>query len=959
MAFSSPGVVSFTALSSFRGTNGAQPFGQLLRATNGLFYGTTASGGANGMGTIFSATTGGKLNTIASFDGINGAQPLAGLVQAPDGSFYGTASSGGAFGKGTIFVATADGTLTNLYSFDGPNGARPLSPLTFGTDGNFYGTASAGGASDLGTVFRIDPVGNFTLLFSFVGTNGAQPAGALLQSPVDGNFYGTAPAGGFYGYGTVFGFNAFGYFTNVYSFTGGLDGAGPQSGLTYAADGNFYGTTATGGTNVTGQGAGTVFAINPLGIFATMHRFVGTDGASPVGVLVQGMSSVLYGTTSAGGVSGHGTVFNVDTSAHFTNLFSFAGSTAGSDPAAGLMAGTNGNFFGVAAGGGQKGLGTFFELSGFSPFIIVAPISVTAVTGDTVELTVLAGGSAPLSYHWQMNSNNLANGGNVSGATTPTLTVTGIKPTQAGLYTVTVRNSAGQVVSTSAQVNVILRPGLSITSPQKNAVVKSSFLNVAGTTSGDVAVARVYYQLDDGGWQLAATSDNWKHWHAKVTVPPGGNRVDAYAESVLGTTSKTNSVIFSCAVTSAPVVVQINGEGTLHPNLDGQLLQLGKSYSMTATPAAGWAFAGWSGDVETNSTRLVFVMESNLVLQANFVVNSFVAAKGTYNGLFRPADGISDTNSGFVSLTVTGQGTFTGHVQLGPNRYPFVGGFDMDGNSQVMIARQNLTPLTLNLQLNLADDADQITGTISDGDWTAELTADRPVFNATSNPAPEAGKYTLVIPGDTSATLSPAGDSYGTLTVDKSGKIHFAGSLADNTKVTQTVPVSRDGNWPFYVSLYHGQGSISGWLSFTDTSSATGGITGDIFWFKPAVANAKYYPDGFTVTATALGSSYQAPAAGSAILKLTNANVTFAGGDLAEGITDPITLDSRSRVTNEGTNGMSLTFSVANGLFHGSVSDPNSGQKFPFSGVVLQGDNIGAGYFLGPTQSGEVRVEGP
>jgi uncharacterized repeat protein (TIGR03803 family) len=673
---------------------------------------------------------------------------------------------------------------------------------------------------------------------------------------------------------------------------------------------------------------------------------------------VQGMSGVLYGTTSAGGVANRGTVFNVDTSAHFTNLFSVS-VIAGSDAAEGLTAGTNGNFFGVAAGGGQTGLGTFFELSGFSPFIIVAPISVTAVTGDTVVLTVLAGGSAPLSYHWQMNSNNVANSDNISGATTPTLILTDIKPTQAGFYTVTVRNSAGQTVSASAQVNVILRPGISITAPQRNAVLKSSFFNIAGTTSGDVAVARVYYQLDDGGWQLAATSDNWKHWHANVTVPPGGNRVDAYAESVLGTTSKTNSVIFSCSVTSAPVTVQINGQGVVRPNLDGQLLQLGKSYSMTAAPAAGWVFVGWSGDVETNSARMVFVMESNLVLQANFVVNSFVAGKGTYNGLFRPTDSISNTNSGFFSLTLTGQGRFTGRVQLGANKYSFSGGFDMDGNSQVMIARGDLTPVTMNLQINLADTADQITGTVSDGDWRAELIADRPVFNATSNPAPEAGQYTIVIPGDTSASSSSAGDSYGTLTVDNAGRIHFAGSLADNTKVTQAVPVSRHGNWPFYVSLYRGRGSISGWLSFTDALSATGGITGDVFWFKPPVANAKYYPDGFSVTATAVGSNYQPPTAGSAILNLTNANVTFAGGDLAESILDPIALDARSKATNLGTNEMSLSFSVGNGLFRGKVTDPDLGQQFPFSGVVLQSENIGAGYFLGPMQSGEVRLEAP
>lgn len=690
--------MDFTALNSFRGTNGAQPFGQLLRATNGLFYGTTATGGANGLGTIFSATTGGAITTAVSFNGTNGAQPLAGLIQGIDGNFYGTASSGGAYGKGTAFLAAPDGGLTNLFSFDGTNGARPIAPLMLGMDGNFYGTTSAGGLFDLGTIFRITPDGAVTLLFSFAGTNGSQPAGALVQV-ADGTLYGTAPAGGAFGYGTVFSFSPAGVFTNIYSFTGGRDGAGPQAGLTRASDGNFYGTTATGGTNAAGQGAGTVFVINP-GFFFSRHAFIGTDGANPSCSLVQGMNGVLYGTTAAGGSQNKGTIFSVKLNGTLTNLYSFTG-TGGSGPIAGLTPGTNGSFFGVAPSGGKSRLGTFFELSGIGPFIIVPPTPVTATAGDTVVLTVLAGGSAPLDYRWQFNSNNLVNSAKISGVTTPNLMLSDIRPTQAGMYSVSVKNSAGQIVSANTRVNVISRPGISITSPEKNALVQSSFLAIAGLTSGDVAVARVYYQLNDGGWQLATTSDNWMHWRAKVTLPPGTNRLDAYAESILGTFSNTNSVGFNCAVTSAPVVVQINGDGVVTPNLDGHLLQLGRMYSMTAVPSTSSLFAGWSGDLMTNAARVVFVMESNLVLQANFVPNPFLPARGTYSGLFRPAAGISHTNSGFLSLNLTSQGAFSGRLQLGASRYSLSGRFDMDGNSQFMIPRGSLTPLTLVVQLNL------------------------------------------------------------------------------------------------------------------------------------------------------------------------------------------------------------------------------------------------------------------
>jgi uncharacterized repeat protein (TIGR03803 family) len=957
-ASSSWGAITFKALNSFSANTGAQPFGQLLRATNGLFYGTTASGGANGLGAIYSATTGGALNLVASFDGTNGAQPLAGLIQGGDARFYGTASAGGAFGQGTIFVASTDGSLTNLYSFDGTNGARPLGPLTLGVDGNFYGTASAGGVSNLGTIFMLSPSGDFTLLYTFTGPNGAQPSGGLVQ--IGGtNFYGTATSGGSFGYGTVFTFTQPGSFANLYFFTGGLDGAGPQSGLTLAADGLLYGTTAAGGTNFPGPGNGTVFAVDSVGNFARRHSFNGTDGASPLGTLVEGPPGILYGTTAAGGPRNVGTIFTATVGGGFTNIYAFNGGLDGSGPTAGLTGGTNGNFFGVAAGAGKNHSGTLFQLSGFSPFIIQAPVGpVTAVSGDTVVLTVIAGGSAPLSYQWQFGSNNVLNGKNITGATTPTLTLSNITPAQAGTYFVTVRNSAFQIAIASVSVSVIPRPTIGITTPQRGARIQSSSLAVTGTTSGDVAVARVYYQLDDGGWQLATSSDSWAHWRANVTMPLGIHLVEAFAESVLGTFSSTNSVAFSCTVTSAPVVVEINGNGTVNPNLDGQFLQLGKSYSMTAVPAVGSVFAGWSGGVQTNVARIVFVMESNLVLQANFQPDLFFTGKGNFNGLFQTADEVSPTNSGFCSLTLSSRGTFSGYLQFGLTRTAMAGQFDIDGNALVIVRRRNLNPLTINLQLISDADTNLISGTVSDGVWIAELNAYRTAFNAKSNPALMAGHYTVVIPGQPGSTNVPGGDSYGVLSINPGGVIQFSGSLSDNTKISQSVAISRDGNWAFNVPLYGGQGLISGRLTFTSVDSPTGAITGNVTWFKPEVPTATFYPAGFRISSEAIGSSYVRPPSGTPILNLgVNGVVTFSGGDLAGDIANPIALDNQSRVTNFGTNAMNLSFSTSSGLFNGIVTDSNSAQQFPFRGVVLQNENSAAGYFLGPKQSGEVRIE--
>ena len=199
-----------------------------------------------------------------------------------------------------------------------------------GIDGNFYGTTTYGGAnSDHGTVFKITPSGTLTTLYSFCSksgcTDGAYPPSAVVQG-MDGNFYGTAQDGGNtnscpYGCGTVFKMTSGGRLTTLYTFCtqGGdcADGATPYD-LVRGTDGNFYGTTATGGgSSGCGSGCGTIFAITPTGAFTTLFSFDYTYGAYPyVGGLVQDTNGTLYGTTGDGGAStncasGCGTVFSL------------------------------------------------------------------------------------------------------------------------------------------------------------------------------------------------------------------------------------------------------------------------------------------------------------------------------------------------------------------------------------------------------------------------------------------------------------------------------------------------------------------------------------------------------------------------------------------------------------------------------------------------------------------------
>jgi uncharacterized repeat protein (TIGR03803 family) len=393
---------TFTRLSSFDSTDGANPWG-LVQGTDGNFYGMTSEGGVNcsphGCGTVFKITSGGVLTTLYSFCAqtgcTDGAGPSAGLVQATNGDFYGTTGYGGAYcastgGCGTIFEITPSGTLTTLYNFCSQgvypyctDGEEPLAGLVQATNGNFYGT-TLGGANGYGTVFKITPSGTLTTLHSFDGTDGVGPRG-LLQA-TNGDFYGPTieyGKGVIYG-GTIFRITPSGTLTTLHRFctqsSACTDGSFPQGSLVQGTDGNFYGMTSEGGVNCSPYGCGTVFKITSGGVLTTLYSFCSqpdcTDGSAPEAGLIQATDGNLYGTTDDGGANGDGTVFNITLSGTLTTLHSFDG-TDGNGPAAPLVQDTNGNLYGTASGGGA-GLttccGTVFSLSvGLGPFVETQP----------------------------------------------------------------------------------------------------------------------------------------------------------------------------------------------------------------------------------------------------------------------------------------------------------------------------------------------------------------------------------------------------------------------------------------------------------------------------------------------------------------------------------------------------------------------------------------------------------
>jgi len=148
---------TLTTLHSFGLRDGEEPEAVLVQATDGSFYGTTPGGGTYGGGTVFKITPSGTLTTLWAFGSLSskGSSPSAGLVQDTNGNFYGTTSSGGANGWGTVFKLDTTGTLTTLHGFHGADGANSYAALVQDTNGNFYGTTQGGGANGDGTVFSL------------------------------------------------------------------------------------------------------------------------------------------------------------------------------------------------------------------------------------------------------------------------------------------------------------------------------------------------------------------------------------------------------------------------------------------------------------------------------------------------------------------------------------------------------------------------------------------------------------------------------------------------------------------------------------------------------------------------------------------------------------------------------------------------------------------------------------
>jgi len=258
---------------SFTGNrDGIEPLGNLIYS-GGTFYGTTYAGGGyycydnDGCGTVFSLTPAGAETVLYAFKGgTDGAEPYGQLIDL-NGTFYGTTDFGGTHCIcGTVFSLTQSGTEKLVHSFKGGSDGDNTEAGMIEVNGTFYGVTQYGGGSGCngggcGTVFSITPAGRKKVVYAFQGGNdGAVPVAGLIE--MNGALYGTTYEGGPANAGTVFSLTLAGVETVLHAFKGGSDGAGPV-GLTNMR-GTLYGATDSGGGyGCYNTGCGTVFVVKP------------------------------------------------------------------------------------------------------------------------------------------------------------------------------------------------------------------------------------------------------------------------------------------------------------------------------------------------------------------------------------------------------------------------------------------------------------------------------------------------------------------------------------------------------------------------------------------------------------------------------------------------------------------------------------------------------------------------
>lgn len=566
-------------------------------------------------------------------------------------------------------------------------------------------------------------------------------------------------------------------------------------------------------------------------------------------------------------------------------------------------------------------------------------------------------------------------------------------------------SSAAQTFSVTVQDDST-KPTVAVSSPLGGAKVAetvSGSISVTGSAADNKRVAGVEVKLNDGNWgaatTLVASSGLTATYTSTISPVPGLNTIAVRSTDTNGNVSDTVSRSFTYVV-MRPFAVTITpangGTVTYTPALVSGKAQIGTTYTLKATAATGYFFDFWSrsptalSDAAAAASTLSVVMSEGLSVTANFMPTPFSA--GSYNGLAKPADPgkVAIDNLGRFAGALAATGRMSASLNCAGTPISIVANFDPHTGNASGHNGTATVPATLayDLHIDLTDDTDKITGTLSkmsSGTVTAVcvLDADRAVFSTTGLHVPDEflkpgdntgnGYYTVVLPArdsQTGLTTSeyPQGDGIGTLTVTPGGTITLTATLADGTAITASAPMSKNDEWPLSAFIKGSSTAagvtIGGMVKFGTGLGRTDLSGVDLRWFRGPLDNAPYYPAGWLsgIQMDIMGARYvqldgsELPGLG-ATSPSGNALLEISDGLLSSTISKSLNIGATNAVTKipAADASYSLAITASNGSVSGTFTHPGHATIKPAIRAVIyqKGDRPGAyGFFLSPVPTG-------
>ncbi|MGB8166312.1 MAG: Ig-like domain-containing protein, partial [Chthoniobacteraceae bacterium] len=446
---------------------------------------------------------------------------------------------------------------------------------------------------------------------------------------------------------------------------------------------------------------------------------------------------------------------------------------------------------------------------------------------------------------------------------------------------------------------------------------------------------------------------------------------------------------------------------TDHPELFATVPAIDSTGTLTFAPAStGSGTASVLVTLHDSGGTALSGVDASAPVTFQIAVTSNAEETGTFNGLAfaAPATTPANASAGLLKVTVAKKGVFTGSLTVAGTKFPLRGHFDKSGVAtfgvkdlpSLALPRKGQSTLSLTLQLDVGSGTDKLSGVIADGasafalidaDRARYTSAKSPVAPLMHPPAALPGRYTVALNCEApllSSSAYPQGDGVGVITVAANGTARFAGTLADGTVISSSNAISKNQTWPLYAPFAHGQGSLSGFVTFRDVALVSDADSSSLQWFKPADDKAKYYPAGWPqgLQPALVACKFVIPAAAAHRSVLPglgdiapggNAQVTISAGNLPAPITKTVNVDPDNfvAVTERAADGLVFLLRIidqrpgsahkgepisAVGAMQGSFVHPMMRARAKFKGVILQKQGMGTGFFLGESESGAVTL---